>query len=162
MDHRVGFGTDLHRLAPGRPLVLGGVHLPEAAAGAVGHSDGDALLHAVTDALFGALAEGDIGEHFPDTAEENRDRDSTEFLAAAMARVRARGWRVANLDAVVDLERPRLGPQKRAMRARIAALCGCTEAQVGVKAKTGEGLDAVGRGEAVAAQAVVLLERQGR
>ncbi|MFH0910718.1 MAG: 2-C-methyl-D-erythritol 2,4-cyclodiphosphate synthase [Planctomycetota bacterium] len=157
---RAGIGFDIHRLVRGRRLVLGGVEVP-AESGLLGHSDGDALLHAVTDALLGAIGAGDIGELFPDTAPENKDRDSSDFVREAARRARAAGFRVQNLDATVILESPRLSAHKGAIRARLAELCECDPSRVNVKAKTGEGLDAVGRGEALAARAVVLLAREG-
>jgi 2-C-methyl-D-erythritol 2,4-cyclodiphosphate synthase len=126
----------------------------------VGHSDADVLLHALTDALLGAAAAGDIGELFPDSDPANRGRDSAEFVAAARAQVAAAGWSVANVDAVVHAERPKLGPHKVAMRQRIAALLGIAADQVGVKAKTGEQVGPVGREEAIAAQCVVLVHRE--
>lgn len=128
---------------------------------AVGHSDADVLLHAVTDALLGAAGlgagAGDIGEMFPDTDAINRGRDSAEMLRVAWERVRGAGYRIANLDCVVFLQRPKLGSYKSAMRERVAEILSIPAGDVGVKAKTGEGVDAIGRGEAVAAQAVVLL-----
>lgn len=153
---RVGVGHDTHRLQPGGPLRIGGVTIPHNQQ-MVGHSDADVLLHAVTDALLGAAAMGDIGDLFPDSDPANRGRDSAEMLAVAWRRVRAAGWQVANLDCIVMAERPRLSPSKRAIQSRIAQLLDIDPSQVGVKAKTGEGLDAVGRQEAIQAQAVVLL-----
>lgn len=123
----------------------------------VGHSDADALLHAVTDAVLGAAALGDIGELFPDDAAENRGRDSAEMLVAALARVREAGWKVVNLDCIVFAQRPKLTPHKDAIRSRLAELLDVPASCVGVKAKTGEAVDAVGREEAIMAQAVVLL-----
>lgn len=136
---------------------LGGVELPHDRH-AEGHSDADALLHAVTDALLGAAALGDIGEMFPDTDPANRGRDSAEMLAAALARVQQRGWRVANVDCIVFAQRPKLSPHKTAIQTRLAQLLGVAADQVGIKAKTGEGVGPVGRQEAVAAEAIVLLE----
>jgi 2-C-methyl-D-erythritol 2,4-cyclodiphosphate synthase len=161
---RIGHGYDLHRLEPpppegaGRPLVLGGVRL-EHDRGPVGHSDGDALLHAVTDALLGALGLPDIGSLFPDTDPRWLGSDSSVFVLEAVRRVREAGWRVCNLDATVILERPRLLPVKEAIRGRIAGLLGIDAAQVNVKGKTHERVDAVGEGRAVEVHAVVLLER---
>ncbi len=154
---RVGIGHDTHRLAPGGPLRLGGIDIPHDRQ-AVGHSDADVLLHAVTDALLGAAALGDIGEWFPDTAVENRGRDSAEMLVAVRERVQAAGFRIANIDCIVFAQRPKLSPHKDAIRRRLAELLEIEVACVGVKAKTGEGVDAVGREEAVMAQTVVLLE----
>ena len=156
--YRVGIGHDTHRLATGRPLVLGGV-LVESEYGAEGHSDADALAHAIADAILGALCEGDLGVHFPDRDPQWKDADSLDLLARVMWLAKGRGWRVVNLDATVMLERPRLRPYVEEMRDKLAqTLCvdvGC----VSVKAKTGEGLDAVGRSEAVTVQAVILLTR---
>jgi 2-C-methyl-D-erythritol 2,4-cyclodiphosphate synthase len=138
-------------------LRLGGIDIPHDRQ-AVGHSDADVLLHAVTDALLGAAALGDIGEWFPDTAVENRGRDSAEMLVAVRERVQAAGFRIANIDCIVFAQRPKLSPHKDAIRRRLAELLEIEVACVGVKAKTGEGVDAVGREEAVMAQTVVLLE----
>jgi len=140
----------------GGPLRIGGVDVPHDRS-LLGHSDADVLLHAVTDALLGAAALGDIGELFPDDAAENRGRDSAEMLAAALARVREAGWKVVNLDCIVFAQRPKLTPHKDAIRRRLAELLNVPASCVGVKAKTGEGVDAVGREEAIMAQAVVLL-----
>ena len=158
---RVGFGYDSHRLAAGRPLVLGGVTIAHPL-GLVGHSDADAVCHAVTDALLGAAAAGDIGQHFPDTDPRWRDASSLDLLARVVALVAGRGFAVGNVDIVVIAERPKLAPYVVAMRAKLAAVLGVDVERVGVKAKTGEGLDAVGRGEAVAVHAVALLTDQGR
>jgi 2-C-methyl-D-erythritol 2,4-cyclodiphosphate synthase len=158
---RIGHGYDLHRLeplapaGPGRPLVLGGVPIP-ADRGPISHSDGDALLHALTDAILGALGEPDIGQLFPDNAPENLGRDSAEFLAEACRRLRARGLTVVNADITVILERPKLSPHKAAITARLRELLG-VPGPVNVKAKTHEGVDAVGEGRAVEVHAVVLL-----
>lgn len=124
----------------------------------VGHSDADVLLHALTDTLLGAAALGDIGELFPNTDPANRDRDSAEMLALAWQEVRQAGWQIANVDCIVFAERPKLSPYKEAIRAQIAKILDIDISQVGVKAKTGEGLDAVGRCEAIQAQAVALLQ----
>ncbi|HEX5708146.1 MAG TPA: 2-C-methyl-D-erythritol 2,4-cyclodiphosphate synthase [Pyrinomonadaceae bacterium] len=155
---RIGIGHDTHRLTDGRPLVLGGVRV-ESARGGEGHSDADALSHALTDAILGALCEGDIGVHFPDNDPRWKDADSLQLLARVVWLASQRGYRVVNADATVMLERPRLRPYMPEMRARLAeVLCVGVEC-VSVKAKTGEGLDAVGAGAAITAQAVVLLER---
>ena len=162
---RVGLGYDLHRLepvrpdGPGRPMVVGGIRFDDMVVGPVGHSDGDVLFHAVTDALLGALAEPDIGQLFPDTAPENDARDSADFLAEAARRVRHRGYRVGNLDCTVIAERPKLGPAKDRIRARLAELLGIDAESVNVKGKTHERVDAVGEGRAIEAHAVVLLCR---
>lgn len=161
---RVGHGYDLHRLEPlapegrGRAFVLGGVRL-EHTRGPVSHSDGDALYHAVTDAILGALAQPDIGQLFPDNAPENDGRDSAEFLRGAAERIGAMGWRVVNIDATVILERPKIGTLKDAMRANIAREVGIDVSCVNLKGKTKEEVDAVGQGLAVEVHAVALLER---
>jgi 2-C-methyl-D-erythritol 2,4-cyclodiphosphate synthase len=153
---RVGVGNDIHALAPGRELVLGGVRVP-AEKVAVGHSDGDALTHAVCDALLGAAALGDIGRHFPDSSPEWRGASSLRFLRRVRALLEDAGYTVGNVDATVGLERPRLAPHIEAMRWNLAATLGIELHQVSVKAKTGERLDAVGRGDAVRADAVVMI-----
>lgn len=159
---RIGHGYDLHRLEPlapvgnGRPLVLGGVRI-EHDRGPVAHSDGDALYHAVTDALLGAIAEPDIGQLFPDTDPRHDAQDSEVFLVEAVRRVKARGLRIVNLDATVILERPKLSPHKDAMRANIARVLGVDVSSVNVKGKTHEKVDAVGDGRAVEVHVVVLL-----
>jgi 2-C-methyl-D-erythritol 2,4-cyclodiphosphate synthase len=153
---RIGFGEDIHRIDPARTLVLGGVVIEEGP-GLAGHSDADVLLHAITDAVLGAAALGDIGSHFPPGDARWRDADSADFLRAALALARAAGWDLANVDANVRTEAPKLRPYIEHIRGRIAEIAGVDVGQVSVKAKTGEGLDAVGRGEAMAASAVVLL-----
>ncbi len=157
MSPRVGLGWDLHRLEAERPLVVGGVTIPHDR-GPVGHSDGDVLLHALTDALLGAAGLGDIGDRFDDRDPAHAGRASHEFVTDVVAALAERGLRVASVDSVVVLERPRLGPHKLAMRARIAELVGLDVDRVGVKAKTHERVDAIGAGDAIAAQCVVLLE----
>jgi 2-C-methyl-D-erythritol 2,4-cyclodiphosphate synthase len=154
--YRVGHGYDVHRLAPGRKLRIGGVAI-ESHLGPVSHSDGDVLLHAVTNALLGAIGEGDIGLHFPDTDERFRGMESARFVAEAMVRVRRTGKAVVNLDATVLAEAPRLAPQRGAIQARIAELLGVGPTAVNVKFATGEGLGPVGEREAIEAYAVVLL-----
>jgi len=154
---RIGIGNDTHRLIDGRPLMLGGVQVASERGGE-GHSDADALLHAITDALLGALAEGDIGTHFPDSDAEWKDANSLELLSRAATLVHERGLHVVNIDATIMLETPKLRPYVISMRERIAKVLSMELARVSVKAKTGEGLDAVGQGLAVTAQAVVLLE----
>jgi 2-C-methyl-D-erythritol 2,4-cyclodiphosphate synthase len=168
-DLRIGHGWDLHRLEPlmamggagqGRPLMVGGVLLATAAEfdrGPAARSDGDVLLHAVTDALLGALALPDIGQLFPDTDEANEGRDSRDFLLAAMAKVRALGYRVVNLDATVILQRPKLSPHKSEIIDGLAELLGVDRGQVNIKGKTHERVDAVGESRAIEAHAVVLL-----
>jgi len=156
---RIGIGQDTHRLAEGRPLVLGGVPV-ESERGAEGHSDADALAHALTDAVLGALCEGDIGVHFPDRDPRWKDADSLQLLARVMWLAAERGYRVVNADATVSIERPRLRPYVREMRERLAEVLGVAPDCVSVKAKSGEGVDAVGEWRAVTVQAVVLLEKQ--
>jgi len=153
---RVGIGYDLHRLAPGGPLRLGGVDIPHDRE-AVGHSDGDALLHAVTDALLGAAALGDIGQMYPDTDPENRGRDSAEMLAGALAAVAALGYDVVNVDCIVFAQRPKLLTHRQTIRQRLADILGSDLECVGLQAKTGEGIGSIGREEAIAAQCVALL-----
>ncbi len=153
---RVGIGHDTHRLGPGGPLRLGGIDIPHDRR-AIGHSDADVLLHAITDAILGAAALGDIGELFPDTDPENKNRDSAEMLREAAARTRAAGFTVVNLDCIVFAQRPKLSPYKAAIRQRIADILSLSPDQVGVKAKTGEGVGEVGREETIMAQCVALL-----
>ena len=155
---RIGIGHDTHRLAEGRPLVLGGVRL-ESDRGSVGHSDADALAHAVTDAILGALCEGDLGVHFPDTDPQWQGADSLELLARVVWLAGQRGYAVVNCDTTVLLERPKLRPHINAMRENLAQVLSVGADCVSVKAKTGEGLDAVGEGRAVTAHAVVLLQK---
>ena len=154
---RIGFGYDSHRFAEGRRLVLGGVEFP-GERGHDGHSDADALLHAVIDALLGAAALGDIGSHFPDDDPRWKGADSAKLLEAVVAEVCAAGYRIVNLDATVVCERPKLRPMIDAIRERIAALLGVDVSAVSVKGKTNERMDAIGAGVGLAANAVVLLE----
>lgn len=162
---RIGHGYDLHRLEPrppagrGRPLVLGGLRLDHDR-GPVAHSDGDALYHAVTDAILGALALPDIGQLFPDNDAGNESRNSEEFLAAACAKVAEAGWRVVNVDASVILEKPKLAPHKEAMRSNIARVLGIEEDRVNIKGKTHEKVDSIGEGRAIEVHVVALLEKQ--
>ncbi|AVG16202.1 MULTISPECIES: 2-C-methyl-D-erythritol 2,4-cyclodiphosphate synthase [Chromobacteriaceae] len=153
---RIGQGYDVHQLVEGRPLILGGVDVPHDK-GLLGHSDADALLHAITDALLGAAALGDIGRHFPDTAVEFKGADSRALLREAAARVRAAGWRPVNVDSTLIAQRPKLAPHIDAMRANIAADLGLEVGAVNVKGKTNEKLGYLGRCEAIEAQAVCLL-----
>lgn len=155
---RIGFGNDIHRLEADRPLILGGVAL-ESDLGAVGHSDADCLTHAITDALLGALALGDIGSHFSDNDERWRGADSFVFLKAAGEMVSDRGFTVVNVDSTISLEAPKLRPHIDSMREKIADALQIDVECVSVKAKTGERVDAVGRREAIRAEAVVLVER---
>ncbi|MFC4487353.1 2-C-methyl-D-erythritol 2,4-cyclodiphosphate synthase [Tepidiphilus baoligensis] len=157
---RVGLGFDVHALVPGRRCVIGGVEIVHAE-GLLGHSDADVLLHAVTDAVLGAAGLGDIGSWFPDSDARHAGADSRELLAQAWAAVRAAGWRLGNLDAVVICRRPRIAPWVPQMKATIAGLLDAPPAAIQVKGKTTEGLGFTGRGEGVAAQVVVLLEGEG-
>ena len=160
MTLRIGQGYDVHQLVPGRPLILGGVTIPFEK-GLLGHSDADALLHAITDALLGAAALGDIGTHFPDTAAEHKDADSRILLRQAYAAVQAQGWRVVNVDSTIIAQQPKLRPHIAAMCANIAADLGLAENCVNIKGKTNEKLGYLGRMEGIEAQAVVLLEKVG-
>jgi len=153
---RVGIGHDTHRLCQGGPLLVGGVEVPHTKS-AVGHSDADVLLHAITDALLGAAALGDIGDMFPDSDPANRGRDSAEMLRQAAARVRQHGRAILNLDCIVFAQQPKLSPYKQAIRERIAEILALSPDQVGIKAKTGEGVGAIGQEEIIQAQCVALL-----
>jgi 2-C-methyl-D-erythritol 2,4-cyclodiphosphate synthase len=155
---RVGQGEDIHRVDEGRTLVLGGIIIEEGP-GLAGHSDADVLLHAITDAVLGAAVLGDIGHHFPPSDPRYRDADSADFLRHALRLVRDAGWEISNIDSTIRAERPKLAPYIEHIRTRIAEIAAITSDRVSVKAKTAEGLDAIGRGEAMAATAVVLLER---
>ena len=155
---RIGEGWDIHALVPGRALVLGGVHIPHTA-GLLGHSDADVLLHAITDALLGAAALGDIGTHFPDTDAAFRGADSMVLLTEAARRVRALGYQIGNIDSTIVAQAPRLAAHIPLMRARISAALALEPDQVNVKAKTAERLGPVGQGLAMEARAVVLLLR---
>jgi 2-C-methyl-D-erythritol 2,4-cyclodiphosphate synthase len=155
---RVGIGYDVHRLLSGRPLILGGVQIPFAQ-GLFGHSDADVLLHAITDALLGAAALGDIGTYFPPTDAQWKDADSRELLRVAVGYLREAGWSTINIDATVVCEAPKLLPHVEAMRASIAEVVGIAASRVSVKGKTSEGLGFTGRGEGIAAHVVALIER---
>lgn len=155
---RIGIGTDIHRLVAGKPLIIGGVEI-ESDLGADGHSDADVLLHAITDAVLGALALGDIGSHFPNSDERWRGAESSKFLAYAAGLVRKQGFQITNIDSTVSLESPKLQPFIHEMRVSIAAAAQIDLAQVSVKAKTGEGVDAVGERRAIRADAVVLITK---
>jgi len=157
---RIGFGTDIHRLVAGRPLVIGAVAI-ESDLGADGHSDADVLMHATADAVLGSLALGDLGTHFPNDEERWKNAPSDQFLAYAVGLVREKGFRIVNLDAVVDLERPKLRPFIDQMRENIANVLDIEMSCVSVKAKTGEGVDAVGERRAIRAQAIVLVSDEG-
>ncbi|MBQ1762049.1 MAG: 2-C-methyl-D-erythritol 2,4-cyclodiphosphate synthase [Aquincola sp.] len=153
---RIGEGWDTHQLVTGRPLILGGVTIPYSH-GLLGHSDADALLHAITDALFGAAALGDIGRHFPDTDPAFKGADSVALLVEAVRRVRAAGWEPVNVDATIVAQAPKMAPHIPAMRERVAASLGIPVERVNVKAKTAEKMGPVGEGRAIEARAVVLL-----
>jgi 2-C-methyl-D-erythritol 2,4-cyclodiphosphate synthase len=153
---RVGIGLDVHALENGRRLVLGGVEIPHAA-GLAGHSDGDALIHAIVDALLGAAARGDIGQWFPSSDQRWAGADSTVMLQHVVETLRAEGWQIVNVDATVVAQQPRIGPHVPAMRARLATVIGIPVDAVSVKATTTDHLGAIGRAEGIAAQAVALL-----
>ncbi|GAA6118162.1 2-C-methyl-D-erythritol 2,4-cyclodiphosphate synthase [Acidovorax sp. FG27] len=159
MDLRIGEGWDVHALVPGRKLIIGGVEIPHTL-GLLGHSDADVLLHAITDALLGAAALGDIGSHFPDTDPEFKGADSVTLLVEAARRVRERGWEIGNIDSTVIAQAPRLAAHIPGMRACICAALGLRDDQVNIKAKTAERLGPVGQGLAIEARAATLLVRQ--
>lgn len=154
---RVGLGYDIHPLVEGRQLVLGGVVIP-CERGLAGHSDADVLIHGLCDALLGAAALGDLGRHFPDSDPRYKDISSRELLRSVAAMVRQRGFRIENVDATIVAERPRLSPFIEAMRNQLAEILGLAPEQISIKAKTHEGFEAVGRGDAIAAYAVCLVE----
>ena len=156
--HRIGFGSDIHRLEGGLPLILGGVRI-ESDLGAVGHSDADALTHAITDAILGALALGDIGSHFPDSDERWNNAESFVFLRLVVGLLKEHGYEVANLDATIHLERPKLRLVIDEMRKGIAEALETETYRVSIKAKTGEGVGEVGTRQAVSAEAIVLLQK---
>lgn len=159
MDFRIGEGWDVHALAEGRKLIIGGVEIPHTV-GLLGHSDADVLLHAITDALLGAAALGDIGRHFPDTDPEFKGADSVVLLVEAARRVRAKGYEIGNIDSTVIAQAPKLAPHIPGMRARIAGALGLDIDQVNVKAKTAERMGPVGEGKAMEARAATLLVRK--
>ncbi|SDW99607.1 2-C-methyl-D-erythritol 2,4-cyclodiphosphate synthase [Marinococcus luteus] len=155
---RIGHGYDVHQLQEGRPLILGGINIPHDK-GLLGHSDADVLLHAVTDAILGAVGLGDIGRHFPDTDPEFKDADSADLLAHACSLVQAKGWKLGNVDATILAQQPKMAPHIPEMKKRIGVLLKAqAEDQVNVKATTTEKLGFVGRKEGIAAHAVVLLQ----
>jgi 2-C-methyl-D-erythritol 2,4-cyclodiphosphate synthase len=156
---RIGSGHDSHRLVSGRPLILGGIRI-EHPLGLAGHSDADAVLHAVTDALLGAAGLGDIGDAYPDTDPQWKDVDSARFLSESMQRLSRMGWVPVNLDITIFAQEPKLGTLKSAMRENIAKLVGVPVDAVNVKAKTGEKVGHIGRGEAIACHAVALIEKR--
>lgn len=157
-SHRIGIGNDIHRLVEGRKLILGGVEIPYDK-GLLGHSDADSLSHAITDALLGAAGLGDIGTHFSDKDPRWKNADSQMFLQAVCQMLAERGWRIVNIDATILAERPKMMPHIPAMKETLAATMNIVAAQLNLKAKTNEGLDAIGRGEAIGAQAIALLEK---
>ncbi|AWM42490.1 2-C-methyl-D-erythritol 2,4-cyclodiphosphate synthase [Gemmata obscuriglobus] len=155
---RVGSGHDTHRLAENRPLILGGVVIPHTK-GLVGHSDADAVLHAVTDALLGAAGLGDIGDAYPDTDAQWKNADSKFFLTETLKRLNQLGWKPVNLDVTVFAQEPKLGPVKAAIKDSLAHLLSLSADRINVKAKTGEKVGHIGRGEAIGCHAVVLIEQ---
>lgn len=156
--YRIGFGNDVHRLEAGKKLILGGIQI-DSKLGAVGHSDADALFHAVTDAILGALALGDIGSHFSDKDARWKGSDSLVFLAEALRLMNEKGFSVVNIDSIISLEKPKLRPYINAIRKNLARSLGIEIDCVSVKAKTGEGVDAVGNSNAMKAETVILLEK---
>ena len=158
MSFRVGLGHDTHRLIAGRSLILGGVRV-EHDKGLDGHSDADVLLHAITDALLGAAALGDIGDLFPNTDQQWANADSAIFVKAALSKLSELGWKIVNLDCTIHAERPKLSALKPMIAAHVAELLGLDRSQVNVKAKTGEKVGPIGRQEAISADAIVLIER---
>ncbi|MDD5458312.1 MAG: 2-C-methyl-D-erythritol 2,4-cyclodiphosphate synthase [Phycisphaerae bacterium] len=158
-EYRTGIGTDIHRLVPGRRLMLGGLHVPFGA-GLAGHSDGDVVLHAVMDAMLGAATMGDIGELFPDTDPEFKDADSKELTIAVKELLEEKRWLIVNVDIIIHAEQPHLKSVKPQIKRCIASLLGVDFMAVNVKAKTNEGLGEVGTGQAIAATAMVLLKRK--
>jgi 2-C-methyl-D-erythritol 2,4-cyclodiphosphate synthase len=160
MSYRFGLGYDSHPFGPGASLRLGGVTIPSSHA-LVGHSDGDAVAHALTDAVLGAVAVGDIGTLFPDTDPANRGRDSIEMLRRAVELVRARGWRVQHVDVTIIAERPKIAPHRDAMRAALAVPLGISQDDVSIKGKTNEGMGWIGRGEGIACIAVATVRQIG-
>jgi 2-C-methyl-D-erythritol 2,4-cyclodiphosphate synthase len=154
---RVGLGYDIHPLVPGRKLILGGIEVPHSK-GLGGHSDADALTHAVCDALLGAMGEGDLGTHFPASDQRYKDIASLKLLEAVVSMMTRKGCRLVNLDAVINAQAPRLGPHLAAMKEALAKTMGVEPSRINLKVKSGEGQDAVGREEAMTAQAVCLIE----
>jgi len=161
MSERIGFGYDLHRMVEGRRLVLGGIEIPFPK-GLAGHSDADVVLHSICDALLGAAALGDLGRHFPDTDPRYAGISSAKLVEAVLAEIARRGFEIENVDVTILAEAPRLSPMLEAMRDRVAELLRVSPDRVNVKAKTNEGVGAIGRGEAIAAYAVCLLRRSER
>lgn len=158
MSYRIGYGIDVHQLVEGRKFILGGVHIPFEK-GLLGHSDADVLLHAICDALLGALALGDIGVHFPDNNEVYKNADSRNLLAASYELIRKEGYHVVNVDSTVCLELPKIKPHTEAMQRIIAGILNITEKDISIKATTAEKMGFVGRGEGVVAYATILLKK---
>jgi len=159
MQYRIGIGHDTHRLEAGRKLMLGGLEIPHEL-GCIAHSDGDVLLHALTDAILGALAWGDIGEWFPDTDPAHRGADSQVLLRRVLERVFVEGWQIGNVDCIIFAQRPKLSTWKPTIRERLGEILDVPVLQVSVKAKTGEHVGPVGRQEAISAEVIVLLQRE--
>jgi 2-C-methyl-D-erythritol 2,4-cyclodiphosphate synthase len=155
---RVGIGHDTHRLVEGRPLILGGVRIPHTR-GLAGHSDADVVLHALTDALLGAAALGDIGDQYPDTDPAYKDCDSSVFVRETVSRLNRAGWKIVNIDVIIFAQQPKLGPVKADIRDHLADMLGLDVDAVNVKAKTGENVGTIGRMEAISAQVVALIDK---
>jgi len=158
MTYRIGAGYDIHRLVEGRRLILGGVEVPFGK-GLKGHSDGDALLHAISDAMLGSLALGDIGKHFPDTDPKFKDADSKVLLSEVHKKITDKGWKLINVDSNIIAQNPKMAPHIETMRKNISEILSLSVDCISVKARTNEGVDSLGRGEAIATQAVVLVEK---
>ncbi len=156
---KIGIGYDAHRLVDGRRLFLGGIHIPYGK-GLLGHSDGDVLIHAICDAMLGAISEGDIGVHFPDSDESIKNIESVKILAHVSELAKKKGYRVVNIDAVVIAEEPKISPYREKMKEKLAEVLGIDAALVGIKGKTTEGMGFTGRKEGIAVQAVALLEKE--
>jgi 2-C-methyl-D-erythritol 2,4-cyclodiphosphate synthase len=156
---KIGIGYDAHRLVDGRRLFLGGIHIPYGK-GLLGHSDGDVLIHAICDAMLGAISEGDIGVHFPDSDESIKNIESVKILAHVSELAKKKGYRVVNIDAVVIAEEPKISPYRLEMKEKLAEVLGIDAALVGIKGKTTEGMGFTGRKEGIAVQAVALLEKE--
>ena len=155
---RIGIGYDIHRLSSGRDLLLGGIKIPYDK-GCLGHSDGDALIHAIADALLGALALGDIGTHFPDTEAKYKNIESSILLKDVFENISTRGWKISNIDTNIILEAPKLGKYKEEIKNNLSKILAIDSNSISIKAKTNEGMDASGHGECIIAQAVVLLQK---
>ncbi len=158
MSFRIGLGTDLHRLGEGNPLIIAGVNIPFNK-GSISHSDGDVLIHALCDALLGAIAARDIGYHFPDSDPGNKDASSTGFLEAVVKMVKEAGWKTVNIDATIHLEQPKLSPYIDSIRQSLSEITGMNTEDISVKAKTGERLGVIGGGDAIEALVVCLISR---